>query len=117
MRKAFVITTLVAAAAAIPFLGAGAAIGQIAAPVPAMALPVAALPAGWLGLGEIATRLGAEGWTVLKIEAEPDDGNYEACLVGADGRAIEARIDPLTAAILSQKADDCHDDDSGSRSD
>ncbi|MGV8840119.1 MAG: PepSY domain-containing protein [Bauldia sp.] len=102
MRKTFVITTLVVAAASIPFLGAGVAIGQVAGPAPA-----AAATAGWLGAGEIAARLNAAGWTILKLEAEPNDANYKVCGVAAGGPQIEARVDPLTGAILTQEAKDC----------
>lgn len=113
MRKMFVIPALVAVAAAIPLVAAGTAASQVAAPA-----VVAPAPAGWLGLDEIITRLATAGWTVLKIEAEPDDANYKVCVVGADGPQVEARIDPLTGAIQSQETKPClggdgHDDRSG----
>ena len=44
---------------------------------------------------------------VLKIEAEPNDANYKACVVGAGGPQVETRIDPLTGAILSQETKPC----------
>ena len=101
MRKKFVIAALITVAAAYPLVGAQMAASQIA---PAAMAP---MPAGWLGAGEIASRLAAAGWTVLKLEAEPSDANYKACVVGTGGPQIEARIDPLTGTIVSQEAKDC----------
>ncbi len=102
MRKMFVIPALVAVSAAIPLIAAGTAASQVAAPA-----VVAPAPAGWLGLDEIVSRLATAGWTVLKIEAEPNDANYKACVVGAGGPQVETRIDPLTGAILSQETKPC----------
>ena len=102
MRKMFVIPALIAVSAAVPVLGAQMAASQT--PVPAV---VAQTPAGWLGTDEIASRLAAAGWTVLNLEAQPIEANYKACVVGAGGPQIEARVDPLTGTILSQEAKDC----------
>lgn len=102
MPRKFVIPAFVAAASAFTILGAQLAASQT--PAPMIAAP---LPAGWLGTEEIALRLSAAGWTVLEIEPERNDANYKACMVGTGGPQIEARVDPLTAAILSQEARDC----------
>lgn len=102
MNRKIIIPALISVAAAFPILGAQMASSQTAAP--AVAAP---MPAGWLGTEEIAVRLSAAGWTVLKLEAEPNDANYKACVVGAGGPQIETRVDPLTGAILSQEAKDC----------
>lgn len=102
MRKMIVIPALIAVAAAIPVLGTQMAASQT--PVPAV---VAQTPAGWLSTDEIASRLAAAGWTVLQLEAQPNDANYKACVVGAGGPQIEARVDPLAGAILSQEAKNC----------
>lgn len=101
MRKMFVIPALVAVSAAFPIIAAGPAASQTAAPA------VAPVPAGWLGADEIVSRLATAGWTVLKIEAEPNDANYKACVVGLGGPQVEARVDPLTGAIQSQETKEC----------
>jgi len=102
MRKTAVLPASIAVAAALSVLVPTLAAGQIVVPAPTVAAP-----AGWLSIGDVALRLAQAGWTVAEIEAEPNDGNFKACLISADGRQIEARIDPLTGAILRQEADSC----------
>jgi hypothetical protein len=106
MRKTVVIPASLAIAAALSLLVPTLAAGQVAVPTPA-----AAAPAGWLSIGEVALRLSDAGWTVAEIEAEPNDGNFKACLISADGRQIEARIDPLSGTITRQEAENCFGDD------
>lgn len=114
MRKKVVLPAI-AVVAALSVLAPTLAAGQI------VVAPGVAAPVGWLSIGDVALRLAEAGWTVAEIEAEPNDGNFKACLISADGRQIEARIDPLTGAILRQEAESCfghggnrgHDDGDG----
>ena len=108
MRNRITVPAALAFAAAVPFLAPTIAAGQDATPP--------TIPADWLGAGDIANLL-PEGWTLAKIEVELNDGNYEACLVGADGSQVKVRIDPLTGEILSEQAEACLDDDEDSSGD
>lgn len=105
MRKLLYVPMTLAIAAAIPLLAPTIASSQ---DTPATAVTV---PAEWLSIADIATLLADSGWTVVEIEAEIDEGKYEACLIGADGGEVEADIDPVTGEITSQEPESCGDED------
>lgn len=104
MRKTFALPAAIIIASA-PFLAPSIAVGQDA---PA---PMVTTPSDWLSVAEIAGRLAGAAWIVLEIETELSDGNYEVCLLGADGNQIEARVDPMTGEITSQAPGSCLDGD------
>ena len=105
MCKPLYVPMMLAIAAAIPLLALTIASSQDA---PAAAVTV---PAEWLSIADIDTRLVEAGWTVLEIEAELDEGNYEACLVDAEGGQVEATIDPLLGEITAQESETCAEDE------
>lgn len=55
----------------------------------------------------------AEGWTLRRIRI--DDGCYEAIGTDAQGRAMEAKLNPATLRVLSVEfeEEDDHGDDHG----
>lgn len=50
----------------------------------------------------------SQGWSVRRIRI--DDGCYEVIGRDATGRAIEAKIDPGTLAVVELEYEDDHDD-------
>lgn len=73
----------------------------------APAAPPAAMttPASWLSVADLTAILSATGLTVLSVDV--DDGRYEVCVVGANGVAFEADVDPLTGILLPGIDDSC----------
>ena len=107
MRKLFYLPITLAIAAAVSLLAPTVASSQDA-PV---AAPEVMVPADWLSIADMTTLLTDSGWTVVEIEAEIDEGKYEACLIGADGGEVEADIDPVTGEITNQEPESCGDED------
>lgn len=85
-------TRLIALAAAVVLLAAGAAYAQTA--------PVN----GDLSLSQIESRLTSDGFRVLEIER--DDGHYEVKAWNRDGQCVELDVDRRSGAILRTKRDD-----------
>lgn len=108
MRKSLIMPAVaLALAAVVPLALPTLAAGQEAGP----AIETTAIPADWMTVADLSARLSADGWTIIEIEAEIEEGKYEACLIGADGGEIEADIDPVTGEIRSQEADHCASED------
>jgi len=103
MRKSLIISAAAAAIAA-PIAFATLAIGQGNA-------GLAQIPGDWMTTSAIASHLEGDGWTVFKIEAELDEGLYEACVVDADGNSMELELDPLSGAVIEEEAESCLDDE------
>jgi hypothetical protein len=85
----------------------------ILAPVLALSLAVAAVPAAadpapgtrlnvpqadWLSPTQIADKLAAAGYRVTEIEA--DDGAYEVELIDKNGTKVEGHVHPATGELL-----------------
>jgi len=69
--------------------------------------------ADWQPRGAVQQMAEAQGWTVRRIKT--DDGCYEIKGRDAQGREIEAKIDPATLAIVEMEYDDDDDDDRRAR--
>ncbi len=77
-------------------LPAMALLGLLA--TPAWAQP----PAGqWQSVADIATHLAENGFRVQKMEREPD--GFEADLIDRQGNRVEARVNPVTAELVTTK--------------
>jgi len=92
MRLALTILTMVAA------LPAGSAMADDDCFVPM---------ADWKPRGAVATMAADLGWTVRRIKI--DDGCYEIIGTDAEGRQIEATVNPSTLKILAIEARDNDD--------
>lgn len=63
-----------------------------------------------LSITQVDQRLSAQGFRVVEIEW--DDGQYEVTAFNAQNQCRELDVDPGTAAIRRDRADDdCHDGD------
>lgn len=49
---------------------------------------------GWMGMGQIVSKLEEQGYKVHEVEI--DDGVYEVKAVDAGGRRVESDLDPTT---------------------
>lgn len=64
--------------------------------------------AEWQPRGAVAEFAARKGWQVARIRL--DDGCYEVTGKDAQGRPIEAKLDPATLAVIEMEFED---DDSG----
>ena len=60
--------------------------------------------ADWQPREALQRKLEDEGWKVLRIKT--DDGCYKIRAVDAQGRRVEAKVDPGTLVILKQRISD-----------
>ncbi|OYU38017.1 MAG: hypothetical protein CFE33_18340 [Pseudorhodobacter sp. PARRP1] len=60
--------------------------------------------ADWQPRAAVQQMAEAQGWTVRRIKI--DDGCYEIKATDAQGRAIEAKVDPSTLAIMELEFED-----------
>jgi hypothetical protein len=63
----------------------------------------------WQTRAAVQQRAEAQGWAVRRIKT--DDGCYEVYGRDAEGRAIEAKIDPGSLAIVEIEYEGEHDED------
>ena len=69
-----------------------------------------------MSISQIAAMLEERGYTVLEIELE--HGRYDVEMRDANGRRVEAHLNPVTGEMLSSRNDDDYrDDDRRKRSD
>ncbi|KAA5603917.1 PepSY domain-containing protein [Roseospira marina] len=59
---------------------------------------------GWMSVAEIAAHVESQGFTVRSVEA--DDGFYEVDVWSPNGLRQELLLDPVSGAIVRQRADD-----------
>lgn len=72
--------------------------------------------ADWQPREAVERLAAANGWAVRRIKV--DDGCYEIVGTDADGRGIEAKVDPATLAVIEiEHEDDDEDDDHRGRDD
>ncbi len=92
----------------ISLVAAGAlAVSLLAAP--SVFAQQSAAPADRLSVGEIDSRLSAQGFRVLEVEW--DDGKYEVVAFNAQNQCRELDVHARTGAVLRDRADDdCYDD-------
>lgn len=60
--------------------------------------------ADWQPREVLQRKLEDDGWKVLRIKT--DDGCYKIRAVDAQGRRVEAKVDPGTLVILKQRVSD-----------
>ncbi|MFG1403586.1 PepSY domain-containing protein [Xanthobacter sediminis] len=75
------------------------ALALFAAPALAQTPP----EAQWRPASEIATHLAENGFRVMKLDREHD--GYEADLIDRQGNRVEARVNPVTAELVSTKSE------------
>lgn len=78
-------------------LSAAVALAVLAGPARAQTPPAES----WLSTADIATHLAENGFRVLKLDRESD--GYEAELIDRQGNLVEARVHPVTAALLTTR--------------
>lgn len=57
----------------------------------------------WMSVSAVARKLEGQGYSVREIER--DDGAYEVEMTDANGRRLEAHVDPRTGDILRRDDD------------
>jgi hypothetical protein len=57
-----------------------------------------------LSIAQISEKFTAQGYTVRKVEL--DDGVYEVYAIDKNGMHLEAKVDPATGQIISDRYDD-----------
>lgn len=77
---------------------------------PALADEDCAIPmTDWQPREAVVKFAAAQGWELRRIRI--DDGCYEVIGRDAAGRAIEAKLDPATLAVIEMEFEDDHDED------
>jgi hypothetical protein len=79
------------------FVPALAALALLVLPARAQTPPAAP----WLSVADIATHLAENGFRVMKLDRESD--GFEADLIDRQGNRVEARVNPVTAELVTTK--------------